>query len=208
MQSHHQGAEVFPGQVLHLVDRDQDPDAACPRHRANLENQSGQVAIEQPRVGRTRDRIQTDDHVAFTGQLPLELKGLQHAKGPPRAVHHDSAGRQRSQRPMGQGAHFFHELELFGDLDGVMHPPAALGQTAELPEQHRLADTTQSRQKHAAFRLSQAEALDGHVARRQLGIATDERRRRAGARAIGVADRIHTFPGLLDHLARPMGVVR
>ena len=93
---------------------------------------------------------------------------------------------------MRQGAHFFHELELFRDLDGVMHPPAALGQTAELPEQHGLADTAESRQKHAAFRLSQAEALDGHVAGREFGITADKRRRRrAGTRAIRVADRIH-----------------
>ena len=178
MQRHHQGAEVFPGQVLHLVDRDQDTDATRARYRANLEKQPGQVAIEQPRVGRTRDRIQTDDHVSFTGQLPLELKGLQHAKGAARAVRHDPAWRQRSQRPMRQGAHLFHELELFGDLDGVMHPPMALGQATELPEQHRLADAAQSRQKHAAFGLPQAEPLDGYAACRELRIAADQRRRR------------------------------
>ena len=104
---------MFSGEILDLVNGDQDPDVAIPRNRANLEKQSGQIVIEQPRVGGTGDRIQADDHVAFPGKLPLEPKGLQHAQSPARAVHHDSAGRQRSQYPMRQRAHFLHELQFF-----------------------------------------------------------------------------------------------
>ncbi len=32
---------MFSGEILDLINRDQDPDAAIPRHRANLEKQSG-----------------------------------------------------------------------------------------------------------------------------------------------------------------------
>ncbi len=183
--------------VLHLVDEDRDPDAEVAGQVGDVGEQLDQVELEVAGVGAAPDRR----HVG--GRAPADLPC-----GPRARVRSAKDFTTPGDRvdavgvavPVGdladRGVHRLRERQpqrLVGPGLELAGPPGPLHrEPAQRVEQHGLADPAQPGEHHRALGAAGGDPLEGDLELPQLPVAAGELGRAlAGARGVGVPDRVH-----------------
>ena len=192
VQTDDQSAQVLPFEVLHLVDRDQDPLRPLAGGFSDLREQARQVFVQKSRIRPAGHGIKAHRYIATIRQVPPHLERLEHTERPLGPIGQVLRRRKAQEHLPDEFGHRLRKPYPLTRLKRLTDPVSALAQAAKLPQQHGLSHAAKSSQNHALGETAKAQALNGDADRLELGIPTDKRWWRAsGTRAVGVPDRVH-----------------
>jgi len=190
MEPDHEGREGGEIDVVQLIDGEEHPGVVIAGHLPELDEQSGEIAGEVPRICRPVHGV--DLHVELGAIGEAQAERLQHAQGTARAITDTALGVHQQQDPAKGGYQARGERAFLGHFDVIVKEAPGIRQLFELVEQHGLPDTAQSREHLAPAVPTEPQALQRGVHGLDLAISPDEGRwPGTGPWAVGVAHRIH-----------------
>ena len=163
------------------------------RGRADGFEQRREIVLEVAVVGEARLRLEVE---ADLDVLVLDLQRLGEARERAQRALAERlrllVARQAQQRDAQLRREQRRQRTALGRLDAQRLDARRLGVVAHAVEQHGLADAAQADHQDALRRQAAADALDRDAdLLAQLVAAGELRRRRAGARGIGIGDGVH-----------------
>ena len=188
--------ELGGGDVLHLVDEESEAHPEVAAELADVGEQLDQVELEVAGVGTPLRRGYVGGGRPAESLAVLELgaqrERLEHARDGVDPVGVAVAVRDLADRGV-DGLGDRDPQRLVGSrLDLAGPPRPADGLTAQGVEQHRLADTAQAADDHAALGTAGGDAFERDVEGGELAVTTGQLGRAlTGARRVGVPDRVH-----------------
>ena len=159
----------------------------------DLAQQIGEVAVEVAGVGPAWNGVAVEAHrgSAPARDLPSHLKRLEHAESPRAELTESGPHGEVQDRGTSKLCRGLHEVCFLDAFEMMVPPPAPLSYSAELPEQHRLADPAESYEQLAAVGASTQQALSSHIELLPFDVPADQGRRgTARPGAVGIGQRV------------------